>query len=82
MHQPFLHLINIIINNNNVQIFIVTMVLHNLRLLNNFFAHGLNLGYWVKLHSTTWLSMFLLIEYDNQWWIQNSKCQKRHYSTL
>ncbi len=42
----------------------------------NLFALGSNINYWVKPHNTTRLSMFILIKYDDQLWIQNFKMSK------
>lgn len=54
----------------------MTFILHNLQLSSTLLALGSNLGYWVKLCNTTWFFMFLLTEYDDQWWVQNFKMLK------
>jgi len=48
----------------------VNIVLHNFRLTSNLVAMGFDLRYLVKLWNT-WFSMFLFIEYDDDYWIQN-----------
>ena len=45
-------------------------VVENFRLCTSFNLFSDDLGYWVKLRSTTWFSHFLLSEYDDRRWIQ------------
>jgi len=43
--------------------------LHHFRLHDSLAAIDVDLGFWVKLRSTTWFSKFLLNEYDDNCWI-------------
>ncbi len=55
---------------------LASIVLHNFQLTSKLVVMGFDLGYWVKLRSTTWFSMFLFIEYNDDHWIQNFQISK------
>ncbi len=61
-------------NNNLTQL--VNVILHNFLSTSNVVALGFDLGYWVKLQSTTLFFIFMLVKYDDEWWILNFKMSK------
>jgi hypothetical protein len=54
----------------SLQFLYVSLSLHNRKMVYNAKYLTAELGHGVKPRSTTWFSIFLLIEYDNDWWLQ------------
>jgi hypothetical protein len=54
----------------SLQFLCVSLCLHNHKMVYNVKYLTAELGNWVKPRSTTWFSIFLLIEYDNDCWLQ------------
>ena len=52
------------------------VALQNFRLCTSFNVFDDDLGFWVKPHSTTWFSRFLLSEYDDTRWVQMFRLTK------
>ena len=48
---------------------VTTAALHHLQVTNVLSLFDADMGFWVKLRSTTWFSQFLLGEYDDDLWI-------------
>ncbi len=54
----------------SLQFLCVSLCLHNHKMVYNVKYLTAELGNWVKPRSTTWFSIFLLIEYDNDCWLE------------
>jgi hypothetical protein len=54
----------------SLQFLYVSLCLHNHKMVYNVKYLTVELGNWVQPRSTTWFSIFLLIEYDNDCWLQ------------
>ncbi len=61
----------------SLQFFYVSLCLHNHKMVYNVKYLIAKLGHGIKPRSTTWFSIFLLIEYDNDWWLQKFHMTKR-----
>ncbi len=53
-----------------------SIVLQNFQLTLKLVVMGFDVRYWVKLWSTTWFSIFLFLEYNDNHWIQNFQMSK------
>jgi hypothetical protein len=57
---------------NNVQFFLSIVACHEIFQMSCVFGVLLQeLGHWVKLRSTTWLSKFLFTKYEDDQWVEN-----------
>jgi len=60
----------------NLQALLTSIALHHHVMFYISLVIGSELGHWVKPHSTTWFSHFLLTKYDNTRWIQHFHMSK------
>lgn len=55
---------------------VTSVALHNFCLCNVFSLFDVDLGYWVKLRSTTWFSRFLFDQYEEDHWLKMFRITK------